>query len=179
MADIRLITWQEVMEIVKGIDTDGNGTIDIDEWENGIVLAKYKVYLQLAMANNYLDCARFTLLLPLLVLVLFPIPLFSTLCPCSLAVFFPLRIQPLHRMQCLASSLPTYCRMHLKVLLFSLGFGCFCPPQEGVPCGWRSRQKERYIRNAASRRQAHPRDQAPPRHKLTCPCASLAPVITN
>ena len=64
MADNRLITWQEVMEIVKGIDTDGNGTIDIDEWENGIVLAKYKVYLQLAMANNYLDRARFTPILP-------------------------------------------------------------------------------------------------------------------
>lgn len=55
----------QVVEIVKGIDTDGSGTIDKEEWETGIVLAKYKIFLQLAMANNYLESARFACHSPL------------------------------------------------------------------------------------------------------------------
>lgn len=49
---------REVQDMVDDIDVDRNGTIERDEWERGIVLAKYQIYLHLAMANKFLQYAR-------------------------------------------------------------------------------------------------------------------------
>mmetsp|Transcript_91856 Transcript_91856/g.148291 ORF Transcript_91856/g.148291 Transcript_91856/m.148291 type:complete len:701 (-) Transcript_91856:59-2161(-) len=51
------LTDEEVAAIVTELDVDRNGTIDRAEWERGIVLQKYKIYLLLSIANRHLKDA--------------------------------------------------------------------------------------------------------------------------
>jgi hypothetical protein len=49
---------QAVATMIADIDLDRNGTIEASEWEIGIVKAKYKVYMLLAMATRCADDAE-------------------------------------------------------------------------------------------------------------------------
>jgi Ca2+-binding EF-hand superfamily protein len=49
------LTDEEAAAIVTELDVDRNGTIERDEWERGIVMQKYKIYLLLSMANRHLQ----------------------------------------------------------------------------------------------------------------------------
>jgi Ca2+-binding EF-hand superfamily protein len=51
------LTDKEAAAIVTELDIDRNGTIERNEWERGIVMQKYKIYLLLSMANRHLDDA--------------------------------------------------------------------------------------------------------------------------
>lgn len=49
------LTDEEAAAMVTELDVDRNGTIERDEWERGIVMQKYKIYLLLSMANRHLQ----------------------------------------------------------------------------------------------------------------------------
>ena len=49
------LTDEEATAIVTELDVDRNGTIERGEWERGIVMQKYKIYLLLSMANRHLQ----------------------------------------------------------------------------------------------------------------------------
>lgn len=54
---MEILTQNDCASVTE-LDVDRNGTIERAEWERGIVMQKYKIYLLLSMANRHLQDAE-------------------------------------------------------------------------------------------------------------------------